>query len=190
MDVPRIQIQQGYSKIGMEQVKGQLSIEQRNPTLNMHQQSGDLEMNSTAGNLDIDQSKAWSALGLARSIEMMDRIAQNAMESSMQNIAEIAQAGDRMMAIQNKGSVFADLAYQSLRKDRYMEFRGPVSYDNVDISYTPRIVDITYIPSDVSFDPEYNKPTIEYTPGNVNVYIDQKNYINFSTTGTKLDAVV
>src|SRR5690242_20203602 len=109
----------------------------------MHQQSGSLEMNSTDGKLDIDQSKAWSGLGLARSIETMDRIAQNAMQSSMQNIAEIAQAGDRMMAIQNKGNIFADLAYENKWKDRYMEFRGPVSYDNVDFTYTPRTTDIS-----------------------------------------------
>lgn len=191
MNVPRIQIQQVYSRIGLETVKGQLSIEQPKAVLNMHQQAGSLVMDSIDGILEIDQSKARSALGQARSIEMIDRISQNAMTSAIQNIGEIAQAGDRMMAIQNKGgNIFADLAYENKLKDRYMEFRGPVSYDNVDITYNPRTVEISYTPSEVSFDPKYNKPNIEYIPGSINVYLTQKNFISFSTTGMQLDAVV
>lgn len=191
MNIPRIQIQQGYSKIGLETVRGQLSIEQPKSILNMSQQSGKLEMRSTDGELHIDQSRARSGAGLARSIEMLERISQNAKSSVVQNIGEIAQAGDRMMAIQDKGShVFADLAYENTLKDRYMEFRGPVSYDNVDITYTPRTVEMRYTPGGVTFDPEYSKVSMNCTPSSLRAYVAQKNYINFSVIGTQLDAVI
>ncbi|MEK3789581.1 DUF6470 family protein [Paenibacillus sp. FSL K6-1230] len=190
MDFPKIQIQQGYSKIGLETTKGQWSIQQPKAELNMHQASGELNIEYTPGKLDVDQSKAWSALGLARSIEMLDRIAQNAWDSSMQNIAEIAQAGDQMMAIENKQNAFAAIAYQNAMKDRPMEIRGPASYDNVDITYTPGITDIQYTANQVKYDPEYNKPIIEYSPGGLEIYLTQKNFIHFSTIGTQLDAVV
>lgn len=190
MEFPRILIQQGFSKIGLDKVEGQWDIRQPKAELGMHQQQGDLVIKYTPGNLDVDQSKAWSALALGKSIEMIDRIAQNAMNSSMQNIAEIAQAGDRMMDITNKGSAFADLAYQNFNKDRPMEIRGPAGYDNVDITYTPGTTDIQYTRNGVTFNPEYNKPIIEYTPGSVSAYVTQKNFIQFSTTGTQTDKVV
>jgi len=190
MNIPRIQIQQGYSKIGLEITKGQWSIEQPKAELNMRQQAGNLEINYTPGKLDIDQSKAWAALGVGTSMEMIDRIAQNAMESSMQNIAEIAHAGDRMMQITNKNNAFADLAYQNFMKDRPINILGEPSFDNVDITYTPESMEMNFTRRGVTFDPELHKPIMEYTPGDVSVYLIQKNFIHFSSTGTQLDAVV
>ncbi|MFB5674713.1 DUF6470 family protein [Paenibacillus terreus] len=190
MNFPRIQIHQGYSKIGLETVKAELSIEQPRAELNMKQQLGEMEIRRTPGSLAIDQSRAWSALGLGASQEMMDRIAQSAKDSGMQAIAEIAQAGDRMMATHKGGDPFAELAYQRFMRDRPINILGEASYDNVDITYTSGTTEIDYRPRDVSFDPRYNMPVIEYTPGSVNAYIAQKNFINFTVTGSNLDTAV
>lgn len=190
MNIPQIQIHQGYSKIGLETVKAKLSIEQPKAELNMEQQMGEMEIHRTSGNLAIDQSRAWSALGLGASQEMMDRIAQSSKDSGLQAIAEIAQAGDRMMATHRGGNPFAELAYQRFMQDRPINILGEASFDNVDITYSPGTTEIDYQLRGVSFDPRENKPVIEYTPGSVRAYIAQKNYINFTVTGLKLDAVI
>lgn len=190
MQIPRIQIQQGFSKIGIETTKGKLSIEQPKPVLNLHQEFGKLEINRSAGTLDIDPRKAWSALGKARFDEFTDRIAQSSLQSSMQNIAEIARAGDRMMAIQNGGNAFADIARQNSIKDRPIEFRGEPNYDNVDVTFTPGSLSMNYFPGGVTAEPEVRKPVVDYYPGKVNPYLIQKNYIFITATGRNLDEVV
>jgi len=188
VQIPQIRIQQEYTKIGIEVTSGKLSIEQPKSELEIHQQASDMEIRRTPGEMKIDQSKAWSAIGLGTSQEMMDRMAANSQQIAHQTIAEIAQAGDRMMQIQNKGNIFADLARESFFKDYPMDLLGPAGFNNVEFEYIPSSSDIRITPKGVSFDPIINKPDIEYTPGKISVYIAQKNYIHFSTEiGSSLD---
>lgn len=191
MNIPRVQIQQGYSQIGLETTKGQQSIEQPRPSLNMKQERGVLEMEQTMAGLEIDSRKAWSALGKSRFEEMTDRIAQSSLQISMYNIAEIARNGDRMMAFQEGGNVFAEIARDSIFKDRpRVELTGEPGYDNVDITFNPGQVHTEYTPGDVTFNPETFKPVVDYYPGKVNPYLVHQNYIFMSATGKQLDAVV
>lgn len=191
MNIPRIQIQQGYSQIGLQTTKGQQSIEQPRPSLNINRQPGVLTMDHTMPRLEIDSRKAWSALGKPRMEEMMDRIAQSSHQIAMQNIANIARDGDRMMAIQEGGNVFAQLARENVFKDRpRVEIAGEPGYDNVDISFTSGEVQTSYTPGKLSFNPETYKPVINYEREKVNVYLIQKNYINISVTNSQLDTVV
>lgn len=191
MQFPQIQIQQGYSKLGLQTTRGQQSIEQPRPSLNMSQKHVSIEIESVKGKLEIDSRKAWSALGKARFEEVTDRIAQASLQISMQNIAEIAQNGDRMMAIHKNGNVFSDLARQNAFKERQpIEIAGEPGYDNVDITYTPGQIQMNYIPGGVKFQPEVHRPVIDYYPGKVNPYLISQNFIFLSVSGQQLDAVV
>lgn len=190
MRVPQIQIQQGFSRISIETTKGQWSIQQPRPILNLHQEPGKLELERSEGTLDIDPRKAWSALGKANFDEFTDRISQSSLQSSMQNIAEIAQAGDRMMAFHEPGNAFAEIARQNAFKERPIEFRGEANYDNVDVTFTPGSLSMNYLPAKVTAEPELKKPIVDYYPGKVNPYVIQKNFIFMTATGRNLDEVV
>lgn len=191
MNIPRIQIQQGYSQIGLQSTKGQQSIEQPRPSINMTQKKAILEVEQAKGTLEIDSRKAWSALGKARFEEATDRIAQSSLQISMQNIADIARNGDQMMATHEGGNVFAEIARNNVFKERSrVELTGDPGYDNVDITYIPGQVKTNYIPGGVSFNPEIHKPVVDYYPGKVNPYLINQNFIFMSATGKQLDAVV
>lgn len=190
MQVPRIQIQQGFSRLALETTKGEWSIEQPRPSLNLHQEPGKLEMERSKPTLEIDARKAWSALGKAKFDEFTDRVSQSSLESSMQNIAEIAQAGDRMMAFHQPGNAFAEIARQNALKDRPIQFMGPPDYDNVDVTFTPGSLNMNYLPGRVSADPVIRKPVVDYYPGKVNPYLIQKNFIFMTATNRHLDEVV
>ncbi|MCM3493479.1 DUF6470 family protein [Paenibacillus sp. FSL K6-1566] len=191
MNIPRIQIQQGYSQIGIETVRAQQSIEQPRPSINMDKQYGLLEMEQTIAGLEIDSRKAWSALGKARFEEITDRIAQSSLQISMHNIAEIARNGDRMMAVQEGGNVFAEVARDNIFNDRpRVELAGEPGYDNVDIIFIPGQVHTNYKPGGVTFNPETFNPVIDYYPGKINPYLVHQNFIFMSATGKQLDAVV
>lgn len=190
MQISRIQIQQGFSKIAIETTPGRWSIQQPRPSLNLHQESGKLEIERSEGTLEVDARKAWSALGLAKFDEFTDRIAQSSLESSLQNIAEIAQAGDRMMTFNKSGNAFAEIARQNAIKDRPIEYRGSPDYDNVDVTFTPGSISMNYLPGKVTADPEVRKPVVDYYPGKVNPYLIQKNFIFMTATGRQLDEVV
>ncbi|GAB6927549.1 hypothetical protein JCM10914A_15320 [Paenibacillus sp. JCM 10914] len=191
MNFPRIQIQQEYSRLGIETTRGKHNIEQPRPSLNMNQQQGEIEVKRTNPTLEIDSRKAWSALGIARIVEVNDRIAQSSMEISMHNIAEIARNGDRMMHFQKSKNVFAEIARDNVFKARpRVEIVGEPGYDNVDVTFTPGKLQMNYTPGGVTFSPETYKPVVDYYPGKVNSYLIQKNYISMSVAGGQLNAVV
>ncbi|MFD7524836.1 DUF6470 family protein [Paenibacillus chitinolyticus] len=190
MQLPRIQISQQYTKIGLSRSPSQLSIEQPKAELNLHQKNAKVSMTAEKSQLEIDSTKAWSALGSAKLIELRDRIAQSSFGISMQNIAEIAQNGDRMMDISNHSNAFADIARQNAFKDRPVQITGEPSFDNVDIQYTPGVVKTDVQGGGVTFDPVLNYPQMKFDPGKLEAYVAQKNVITFSVIGGNWDASI
>lgn len=190
MQIPRIQISQQYTKIGLSSTVGNLSIEQPKAELNLQQDNTKVSMETEKSSLEIDSTRAWSALGSSKLIEMRDLIAQSAFEISMQNIAEIAQKGDRMMEITNHSNAFADIARQNAFKDRPVQVTAEPSYDNVDIQYAPGVIHTTVQDGKITFDPKQNAPRIQYEAGKVEAYVAQKNAISFSVVGGNWDASI
>ncbi|MEY9096618.1 DUF6470 family protein [Paenibacillus sp. RC84] len=190
MQLPRIQISQQYGKIGLSRTQGQLSIEQPKAELNLHRENAKVSLNMEKSALEIDSTKAWSALGSSKLIEMRDRIAQSSFDISMQNIAEIAQNGDRMMDITNHSNAFADIARENASKDRPIQITGEPSFDNVDIQYTPGAVHPEVQEGVLAFNPKQNQPQIRFEPGKLDVYVIQKNAISFAVVGGNIDASI
>lgn len=190
MQLPQIKITQGNAQLGMTTTRGQLSIQQPRAELNLHQEPVKISMTTKRPQLEIDSRRAWSALGRANFEEITNRIAQSSLMTSMEYIAEIAQDGDRMMAIQNHENAFAEIARSHVFKERRMDLLGEASYDNVDIQFTPGTVTTDVQAAKVEADPVIHKPVVDYYPGKVNPYLIQKNFIFFSATGGNLDAYI
>lgn len=190
MNIPHIQINQQFSRIGLEREAGKLNIETPPSRLEISQQQVSVQMDRSAGKLDIDSRKAWSALGRARFEEVTDRIAQESLQISMQNIANLASEGDRMMAFHKKENAFGEIARERMFRQYPIEICGMPSYDNVDVEYTPGELKTEWNTGGVHFNSERTIPKVEFYPGKVNPYLIQKNYIFFSSSGKQLDAVV
>ncbi|GAV12423.1 DUF6470 family protein [Paenibacillus sp. NAIST15-1] len=190
MNIPHIQINQQFSRVGLEREAGVLNIETPPPQLEISQQQVVVRMDHSDSKLEIDSRKAWSALGKARFEEVTDRIAQESLQISMQNIANLASEGDRMMAFHKKENAFSEIARERMFRQYPIEICGPPSYDNVEVEFTPGELKTEWNPGGVQLNFESTKPKIDYYPGKVNPYLIQKNYIFFSSSGKQLDAVV
>lgn len=190
MNIPHIQINQQFSRIGLEQQRGRLEMETPVPIVKITQEQGTVLMERTSGQLTIDSRKAWSALGHAGFEEVTDRIAQSSLEISMQNIANISSEGDRMMAFHTGEKAFGEIARDQAIREYPIEICGEANYDNVDISYNPGQLSTVWKAAQIQFNFERTEPSIDYYPGKINPYLIQKNYIFFATTGQQLDAVI
>nr|WP_225445600.1 DUF6470 family protein [Paenibacillus arenosi] len=188
--MPRIEINQQFARLGLERQAGQLKIETPTPQLDVRQEHVSVQISRSDSELTIDQRKAWSALGKGRFEEVTDRIAQHSLQVSMQNIANLAREGDRMMASHEKSNAFAEIARERVFRQHYIEIAGEPNYDNVDVSFIPGKLETDWKPGGVNFEYHSTKPSIDYYPGKVNPYIIQKNFIFFNATGQHLDAVM
>lgn len=189
MNIPHIQINQQFSRIGLENDKGRLNIETPASVLEINQEQAVVQIDRTKGELTIDSRKAWSALGQGRLEEITDRIAQNSLEISMQNIANISSEGDRMMAFQTGENAFGEIARDQVTRSYPIDICGEANYDNVDVTFTPGKLMTSWKSAEINFEFEPAKPKIDYYPGKINPYLIQKNYVFFTSTGQQLDAV-
>ncbi|MCR8844801.1 DUF6470 family protein [Paenibacillus sp. SC116] len=190
MNLPRIEINQQFARVGLERNPGQLKIETPPSELKIHQEHVSVELSRSDDSLSIDSRKAWSALGRARFEEVTDRIAQQSLQISMQNIANLAQEGDRMMASHQKSNAFAEIARERMFRQFRIDIAGEPNYDNVEVTYMPGQLQTNVKPGGVNFEFERTKPSIDYYPGKINPYLIQQNFIFFNATGQQLDAVM
>ncbi|WP_246314727.1 DUF6470 family protein [Paenibacillus foliorum] len=165
--LPSIQIRQEYAQIGIDADLGQYEMRQPRPTMEMQQTSTKLEMHQPNGELEIDQSKAWDALGLPGTLEVMNRIYSQSRDIALQGIARRVEDGNRMYAIHKGGNPIADIAVERSQISGFSEldFVGEAAYDNVDIHFNRRAPEIQAERGGVQINTQVNRPEIEYHRG-------------------------
>lgn len=147
---------------------GILSIDQKPPEMNIHSQDGVLS---------IDQSDAWAAYSLGGNLRWQNHIYSQSKDIALRGIARIVQDGKRMADITNPRSAFADLA-RDWNNGTGINYTESPTYFGVKVHYEPQPVqiDIEPQPADIHFEPQ--KPIVQYIPGDVNIYLKQKESID------------
>lgn len=146
---------------------GILTIDQNPPQMSIHSEDGDLY---------IDQSDAWAAYGLGGNLRWQNQIYSHSKQLALRGIARIVEEGKRMADILS-GSAIADLA-RDWRRGTGISYVEPASYFGVKVSYTPHPTEIEITPQPVEIHFEPQKPIVQYTPGDVQVYVKQKESID------------
>ncbi|MBB3908589.1 DUF6470 family protein [Anoxybacteroides rupiense] len=174
MDFPQIQIQTTKAILGLNIQRPIQQIEQPKADLNIKQPPATVLMDSKPARLTIDQSKAWSDMGLIGPLASSREFAQEGRQAVLEGISRRAQEGDRLMKIEDKENVIAEMEKE----------KGIRLYSGLTIKFIPSVhsVKIDYQPSEVNIEVDTNKPIIsvnvnrpihEYTPGKVSGYMIQ-----------------
>jgi len=178
MRLSHIIINQANAAIGIHSESARQSMHSSPGDLQIRQQQGDMSIHSTPAELDIDSTKAWAALGKGGNLAWNKAIYSQMDSIFLQHLSKQVRDGKRMADITNPNNAFADLA----RAGRF--WHNPVNYqaskpgyDNVRLEYTPTDVSTTIQPTDVSVAYTPFKPVVETQPGNVEIYLRQKNFI-------------
>ena len=180
MSIPRLLIHQEYARIGIDADLGEYEMKQPRPTFELQQTPAKQEMRQPQGDLQIDQSKAWDALALGNNLQMMSRIYSQAPQIALQGIAKIVEDGNRMAAIHLGGNPIADMGQEVTVSFPELDYAGPASYDNVDIHYTARKPEINTERGTINLNARVNKPEVEYHRGKLDIYLLQRNKVEFT----------
>lgn len=186
MDMPRVQIDQTFARIGMQHHRPQLSISQGQADLRIQQDLGStLRMQTTDATLSIDQSAAFADADVKSIFRRNEEFANKANQQAMNYIAQTARDGDRMKKIESGANVIAELAKgKGLQPERQFELRNiPGGTEKVRISHRPSELSIQADHSPVSIHAQPHQTKIHAPKWEVNTYLAQKNQIQFSTVG-------
>ncbi|CAG7655454.1 DUF6470 family protein [Paenibacillus allorhizosphaerae] len=175
MQIPQIQIRQQQAQLSIDTDLGQLEMRQPKATFELRTVAPKLHIHSEEGQLSIDNSRWQDAIGLGHHLESMSRIYSTCKEIAIQGVARRVQEGNRMAAIQTGANVFADLAKESMNDVDNFQFMylGNASYDNIDIRYESRPVDIQVEEGRVEKNIQMNRAEVQYHLGKRDIYLAQ-----------------
>ena len=179
---PVIKIEQNNAKIAINSKPAKIAVKQPKAELSIHQEHLQVQLKTTYPKVQIDQTKAWSALGKRPSLELTKVIYSETRRIVLDTIARINAKGDRLAAIHQKQDPIPEMAKENMLKFNEFYFEGEPSYDNVEINVIPGSLEIGWQGGKVINNTKINKPQITYQPGNVDIFLLQKNSIKFSVS--------
>ncbi|MFE5324114.1 DUF6470 family protein [Paenibacillus sp. NPDC056579] len=174
----RLSIRQTYSQLGITTTNAKVEIESPRGEQSIDQKPAKIEIEAPPGRLTVDSSEAWAALGRGSHLEWMSSIYGQMQGVVMQNISGIVEDGNRMADISNPNDAIADIAYSNFRPKSLLNFQGSPSFTNVRVQFEANDPTINIEPQKADIEFISQKPQIQYTQGNVELYLRQKNSIN------------
>ena len=138
--------------------------------------------------LEIDQEQARNELGLKSPSVLSSDNAEFSKQEGLNAVAEIAQKGDRMAAIQFKSNAFVELATDAANP-RPADFNIAFipSYGSVKINYVPAEVHIDWQQGGAKIESTPHRPVHHYTPGKTEVYLQQKQSLQIDFVGMNVN---
>lgn len=189
MQIPQIRLQQTYAQIGLRTTQPVQEIEQIPAEQSIKQVPATMKIERQPSELAIDQEQAWNELGLKKISVLTAEMAEFSKQEGLEAIAQIAQEGDQMAAIENKSDPFASIALAKASP-------GPAdfniafipSYGSVKLHYTPAKLHIDWKQGGAEIEVTPHKPVHNYTPGKTEVYLRQMQQLQIDFVGINVNS--
>lgn len=177
-----IKIQSTPAKIGLTTRQATNSIKQPKAEMSIEQPNAQLNISVTPSRLSIDQSKAWRDMDLKNIFERTREFAENGYQDFLEGLARMAQQGDELMKIENKGNPIASQAKEN-SKSKVFEFNYgtlPKTPFRVELDYKPAKVNIEWKQNEPIINVTQRNPEYAYNPGGVDIYLRQLNSLSIT----------
>ncbi|MBY0123467.1 DUF6470 family protein [Bacillus sp. S/N-304-OC-R1] len=190
MQLPRLELHNTFAKLGIEQSRSKISMRQPMADLKFTQPMPEVKIHTSKSKLEIDQTEAFADANLKNPLRVMNEWAAKAKQKMIQNIAQKANEGDRMMKIegtrQNALPQIAKDKSQTPPKEVNIGFM-PESMSKVKFRYQPSKVDIKVNFGKFRADVETHSPIIKFNQGDFRIYLKQKASLQINSVGATLD---
>lgn len=175
MQLAQIRLESQSAKIGMHKTKPVQEIQQPKADLSIEQPKADLTIQTTPGKFTIDQTEAWADMDLKHISRRIAEAADKGYQDSLEGMARRAQEGRELMEIEHGGSPIAQIAKRNSEGPELRFNIGWIpSHFSVKTSYDPAEVDIQVQVNKPIINSNINKPIHEFTPGKVDVSLEQR----------------
>lgn len=186
MELAQIRLESQYAKLGIRTNKPIQELQQPKADLSIEQPKAELTIRTAPGKLTIDQSQARADMDLKNISQRIEEAADKGYQDSLEGIARRAQEGNELMQIENGGNPIAQIA------ERNSE--GPELQFNIGWIPSHFSVKTNYVPAEVEIDVKVNKPNInvtvnkpihDYTPGKVDISLEQRQSLKIDFANLK-----
>lgn len=166
--------------------RAKLEVSSEQPSYTMTRNKGSLQIQHSNPKLNIDTYEARSSMNLKSCARSVQDFAAEGMQAAYEATGRIAEEGDMLMNIQNKGNTIGEIAYQNMQPnlDTVLAFLPSVP---ADISWEPQQLSMQYEMDRLSFDwRTQQQPEMQYTPASVEFHIKQYPKLEIEYVGKPL----
>lgn len=189
MQIPQIRLHQTYAQIGLRTIQPVQEIQQVPADLSIKQVPATMNIERQPSHLDIDQEQAWNELGLKKLSVLSADMAEFSKQEGLAAVAEIAQEGDQLAAIEHKGDTIVSIATdKALPEPVDFNIAFIPSYGSVKINYTPTELHIDWKQGGAEIEATQHKPIHNYTPGKTEVYLRQMQQLQIDFVGLNVNS--
>lgn len=174
MNISQIQLQTTRGQIGLTTQRAVQQIEQPKADLDIQQPKAEMSIRTTKSELSIDSVEMRESLDLMSSRSRTAEVAQYSKQTAMEGLTRRVQEGIELMKIENGGNPLVEQAKRTGRQPySSLGIKFIPQADSVKINFMPGSADIQVEPQKVINNTKTNKPIHNYTPGKVNVEMQQ-----------------
>ncbi len=166
--------------------RAKLEVSSEQPSYTMTRNKGSLQIQHSNPKLNIDTYEARSSMNLKSCARSVQDFAAEGMQAAYEATGRIAEEGDMLMNIQNKGNTIGEIAYQNMQPnlDTVLAFLPSVP---ADISWEPQQLSMQYEMDRLSFDwRTQQQPEMQYTPASVEFHVKQYPKLEIEYVGKPL----
>lgn len=183
-----VRIHQQYAQIGMNTKLPAINLHSTLPQVELQTQPAQLEMTSPRPKVHIDQRQCFADANMRTPEAFTDYCVSLAVSAGQQAIAEIASEGDALADC--KHNTVASMAASKADHSRDHEFNvKAVPQQPPQISWETYPVEANYQPADVQMELRRGNVDSQLDWGKVNIYMLQKNFVQYNYAGKLVSAV-
>lgn len=171
-----LEINWGKAELSIRQPRGELQIETSRAKMDITQPRPELQ---------IDQHEAWRAYNGGTALEMNHQIYSQLPDLFLEGLAKRVEQGNRMANFHLPGNSIGEIYGTDWKRDTFVEFRSPASYDNVNINVIPNRPEIEITPFKPDIQGMQRNPEIDFSPGYVDISVKQ--YASIKITPPRID---
>lgn len=186
--IPQLQITTQPSLLEFSSSKAKLSISQQRPDMEIESPRAKMDINSPRPDMEIDQHQAFRAYNGGTALEMNQQIYSELPSLMLEALAKRVEQGNRMAEFHLPGNTIAEIYGSDWKRDPFVEFRAPASYDNVDIHVTRNEPQINIEPITPQISAQAYIPQIDYHPGSLDIRVKQ--YASIDIVPPQIDMIM
>ena len=113
----RLNISQQYAKINLTIDKPRINLNTTQPHIELSAEAAKVEISQPYGRLEIDQTPCRASIGLKTWAEFTQDFADAGRNGFLEAVADAAQEGDRMAAIEKEPEAIANIAWEKINPE-------------------------------------------------------------------------
>lgn len=188
MQFPQIRLQQTYAQIGLRTNQPVQEIQQVPAEMSIKQVPSEMTIEHHPSSLNINQDQAWNELNRKQPSVFSADMAEFARNEGYEAISEIAEEGDQLAKIENKGDAIVSIANEkACPPPANFNIAFIPSYGSVQIRYNPSEIHVDWKRGGIELEATQPETIHNYTPGKTEVYLRQKQQLQIDFVGLNVN---